>query len=40
MIVKIDGEDVRVSPRRNKEGEWELDLCSHGFRRVVGFHLR
>ena len=32
VIVKTDdGEDVRVSPRRNKEGEWEMDLG----RRVV-----
>ena len=33
VIVKIDGEDVRVSPRRNKKGEWELDL--YDGRRVV-----
>ena len=35
VIVKTDGEDVRVSPRRNEEGEWELDLSWHGGRRVV-----
>ena len=33
MIVKRDGEDVRVSPRRNEKGEWELDL--YDGRRVV-----
>ena len=26
VIVNRDGERVHVSPRRNKEGEWELDL--------------
>ena len=26
VIVKTDGEYVRVSPRRNEKGEWELDL--------------
>ena len=36
VIVKTDhGEDVRVSPRRNEEGQWELDLHSLGGRRVV-----
>ena len=35
VIVKTDGEDVRVSPRRNKEGEWELDLYSHERRGFV-----
>ena len=33
MIVKIDGEDVHVSPHQNKEGEWQLDLYDDG--RVV-----
>ena len=35
VIVKRDGEDVRVSPHQNQKGEWELDLYSHGGRRVV-----
>ena len=36
VIVKTeDGEDVRVSPRRNEEGEWQLNLHSHGDRVVV-----
>ena len=38
VIVKRDGEDVRVSPHENKEGEWELDLYDHT-RVVVGFRL-
>ena len=29
-MVKTAGEDVRVSPRRNEEGEWELDLSDGG----------
>ena len=33
VIVNRDGEHVHVSPRRNKEGEWELDL--YDGRRVV-----
>ena len=33
VIVNRDGEHVHVSPRRNKEGEWELDLYDGG--RVV-----
>ena len=32
VIVNRDGEHVHVSPRRNEEGEWELDLYG---RRVV-----
>ena len=35
VIVKTDGEYVGVSPRRNEKGEWELNLYSHGGRRVV-----
>ena len=35
VIVKTAGGDVRVSPRRNNYGEWELDLYTHGGRRVV-----
>ena len=31
VIVNRDGERVHVSPRRNEEGEWELDL----YRRVL-----
>ena len=31
--VKRRGEDVRVSPRRNKKGEWEVDL--YDLRRVI-----
>ena len=33
VIVNRDGERVHVSPRRNEEGEWELDL--YDGRRVV-----
>ena len=35
IVKRDDGEDVRVSPRRNEKGEWELNLYSHGGRRVV-----
>ena len=35
VIVKTAGGDVRVSHRRNNYGEWELDLYTHGGRRVV-----
>ena len=36
VMVKRDGEDVRVSPRRNEKVEWELDLhYSLGSRVVV-----
>ena len=34
VIVQTDGEDVRVSPRRNEKGEWELNLCIPGIRRT------
>ena len=34
VIVKRDGEDVRVSPHQNQKGEWELDLYSHRGSRV------
>ena len=33
--MKRDGEGVRISPRRNKEGEWELDLFYCRIGRVV-----
>ena len=35
IVNTDDGEHVHVSPRRNEEGEWELDLSWHGGSRVV-----